>query len=296
MYFGTLGYFGIVVSATLELVDNEEYTEVTKEIPVNEFHEYYQQNIKGQGFPLFGGRLNLDQTEGIPLRSVCMEGFKADLTAPCSSTDSVPVREPVITPNFKAEPSFGTRIERIALQAIGHLSRFSARRILSLLWKRERSNMLRGSRLTRNEALHPPIKAFNMFKNSQLRTQWLQEYFIKPENLTEFLEVLGQNLKENDVRLINATIRPTPKDEFSILPYAEQDRYAVVICFSQIKTEREMNKTKAWIEAVNEHLLARGDIYYQPYMPYTTPEQFEEAYGSERVTAVSYTHLTLPTN
>ena len=32
-----------------------------------------------------------------------------------------------------------------------------------------------------------------------------------------------------------------------------------------------------------EYLLSQGDIYYQAYMPFTTQEQFERAYGKERV-------------
>lgn len=278
LYFGTLGYFGIVVSATLRLVDNDYYIEESEEIPTANFHEVYQKQIKEGGFPLFGGRLNLDQTEGNPLRTVCMVRYHRDPQAPEPSETNR-----VVTPNFKEEPAFGSRIERLALQAIGHYSRGAARRLLSRLWKRERSNMLQGARLTRNEALHPPIKAFNMFKNSELRTQWLQEYFIKPDNLANFLEYLGRVLRENEVRLINATIRPTPKDDYSILPYAEQERYAVVLCFSQIKTPKEMTRTKAWIDQVNRAIIGSGDVYYQAYMPFTTREQFEACYGVERV-------------
>jgi FAD/FMN-containing dehydrogenase len=122
-----------------------------------------------------------------------------------------------------------------------------------------------------------------MYKNSELRTQWLQEYFIKPEHLAGFLDYLGSVLRRNDVRLINATIRPTPQDKFSILPYAEQDRYAVVLCFSQVKTPKEMTRTKAWIDEVNNEIIRTGDVYYQAYMPFTTREQFEACYGVERV-------------
>ena len=109
--------------------------------------------------------------------------------------------------------------------------------------------------VSRNEVLHPPINVFQMFPASDLHGQWLQEYFVKPEKLVDFIKFLGPVLKENKVRLINATIRPTPEDRNSILPYATKGgRMAVVISFDQLKTEKEIAKTKAWIEQVNDYL------------------------------------------
>lgn len=275
--FGTLGYFGIVVSATLKLTDNEYLIENTKEVELSEFIDSYKGSVKGKGIPLFGGRLNLDNLEGEPLQKVCMVSYEKDV-----SHENVE-HAPLVTNHFYAEPTFGTRIERIALQALSHLSYFTTRRLIGKFWERERELMFAKRRMTRNEALHPPIKAFKFLHKSNLHAQWLQEYFIKEENLPNFLRFLGAKLKSNDVRLINATIRPTPKDSISILPYAEQDRYAVVICFSQLKTEEEIQKTKDWITVVNNYVVDQGDIYYQAYMPYATKELFEKCYGKEQI-------------
>lgn len=277
-YFGTLGYFGVVVSATLRLTKNEHYIEQTEEVGLDEFVSRYETSIKGHDIPLFGGRLVLDQVKGDPLRNVCMVRYEKDHEKMAAQGTEI-----VRTENFLEEPSLGTRIERISLQAIGHLSRVWARGLLSLFWKRERATMLRGRHLTRNEALHPPIKAFMMFKNSQLHTQWLQEFFIKKDYLADFLRFFGRTLKQNDVRLINATIRPTPKDNISILPYAEEDRFAVVICFDQLKTNRAIERTRRWIESVNQYVIENGDVYYQAYMPYATLDQFNICYGEQRI-------------
>ncbi len=273
-FFGTLGYFGVIVDITLKIVDNEHLIEKTEEIDIAQFHENYQTKIKGKDIPLFGGRLVLDNLGGAPLRNVCMVRYERDTEANAAAGAS---------PNFSPEPSLGTRIERIGLKLFAHLSNFSVRRLTSWFWERERASMLEGRRLTRNEALHPPINAFNMLHHSNLHAQWLQEYFIKEENIADFLRYLGPKLQEHNVRLINATIRPTPRDPISILPYAEQDRYAVVLSFSQVKSERAIAETKQWIEEVNQHLIETGDIYYQAYMPYATQEQFEQCYGKENV-------------
>lgn len=272
--FGTLGYFGVIVSATFQLADNEYLNERTTEIELDQFDEHYKTKIKGKDIPLFGGRLVLDNLEGNPLRKVCMVTYEKEKNQN---------KESLSTPEFAPEPKFGTRIQRMALQAFNHLPYQPCRHLIHQFWESERKAMLAGGRLTRNEALHPPINAFKILHHSNLHTQWLQEYFIKEENLPNFLRFLGAQLKANEVRLINATIRPTPKDKVSILPYADQDRYAVVICFSQEKTDQAIEQTKQWIQCVHEYLVAQGDVYYQAYMPFATREQFEQCYGKERI-------------
>jgi FAD/FMN-containing dehydrogenase len=122
-----------------------------------------------------------------------------------------------------------------------------------------------------------------MLHRSNLHAQWLQEYFLTKDELEPFLIFLGKTLKNNQVRLINATIRPTPKDELSILPYAEQDRFAVVISFAQKKTQKEIAKTEKWIKEVNAYLLDHQGVFYQAYMPFASREDFERSYGKERV-------------
>jgi len=276
--FGTLGWFGIVVDVTFKIRDNVHLVEKSERVELQDFDRVYKDKIKGKGIPLFGGRLCLDALKGNPLRYVEMDRFEED-----EKVDLKFKAIPLVTPNLFLEEESGTRMQRISLQATAHFTYFTVSRLLSNFWKRESDKMHQKTKMTLNEALHPPINALKMLHHSNLHSQWLQEYFIKPENLPYFLRYLGAELKANGVKLINATIRPTPKDTISILPYAEQDRYAVVLCFNQYKTQKEIARTRRWIEKVNRQLIAQGDVYYQAYMPYATQEQFETCYGKERV-------------
>ncbi len=268
--FGTLGYFGVVLKVTFNILENETLKEVTSEVSIDDFDADYKQNIKGKDIPLFGGRLVLDSTADNPLQRVFMNRFEKHADA-------------TISRKITQEPKRGKRIERIGLKLFAHLSSIFVQQLTKWFWNREKEAMFANKVMTRNEALHPPINAFMMLKESNLHTQWLQEYFIKPERLSNFLRFLGVTLKANDVRLINATIRPTPKDTISVLPYADDDRYAVVICFAQSKADAKIAKTKKWIEDVNAFLAKEGGVYYQAYMPYATREQFEACYGQENV-------------
>lgn len=279
--FGTLGYFGIIVSVKLKITDNEHLLEKTDgEIELEDFVQHYEKNIKHADIPLFGGRLVLDDLGGNPFRKVCMVRYERDTNANEASKKS---GQPVISENFKKEPKRGVRMERIALQILAHTSGWMARLVISKFWEKEKALMLAGRKITRNEALHPPINAFMMLKHSILHAQWLQEYFIKPNDLAPFLRYLGAEMKANGILSINATIRVTPKDNISILPYAEQDRYAVVICFRQLKTDKAIQNTKNVIENIHKYLVETGNIYYQAYMPFSTRDQFEACYGKERL-------------
>ena len=275
--FGTLGYFGVVASATFKLTDNENLIESTSVVDLDEFVAEYKTKIKDHDIPLFGGRLNLDNLSANPLREVYMVRYEREKNGGGT---------PIKTDRFDAENSYGTRMERIALQAVSHFSYFTSRRIIDRFWSKERQVMLSGRKLTRNEALHPPIKSFMMLHKSKLHSQWLQEYFISEQNLPNFLRYLGSELRNNDVRLVNATIRPTPQDKISILPYADKDCYAVVICFEQLKTNKAIAKTKQWMDNVTKYVISEGDVYYQAYMPFTTQKQFVDCYGEEKVAKV----------
>lgn len=273
--FGTLGYFGIVVSATLRLEDNTFLQERGVDVPIKDFTEYYKSNVKNnKNKPLLMGRLNID---GKPLTKVYFNTF--DKVLPEINLS----QSPIITESFEFEKHRGARIERIYLDAVGHLPKSWYDSLAKFYWDREVKIMDASRVATRNEIMHFGVKSFFQLHQSDLYTQWLQEYFISEENLPSFIEFLGETLEENDVRLLNASIRPVPKDEISVLPYAEKDRYAIVISFHQQKTKNEMQKTEKWIKEVQKKLLNTGDKWYQAYMPYATQEEFEQCYGPETV-------------
>ena len=271
--FGTLGYFGAIVDATLRIVDNDWLEQETREMVVDDFCQTYRAD---PSIPLLGGRLTLDGSdseEGAPLGRVYLQTFKKT-TRQLHSIES----------HFVPEKNWGTRSEKVGLAVYSWIPQKAVPRFVGSFWASEKRNMLKpGMILPRNEVLHPPINAMRIFHKSNLHAEWLQEYFIAPERLSAFLTFLGRILRDNQVRLLNATIRPVQKDEISILPYAERMRHAVVLCFAQMKTKKEIAKTEQWIKEVNQKISRDGDVYYQAYMPYATREQFETCYGKERV-------------
>lgn len=270
--FGTLGYFGIIVEATFDVVPNDVLIEEAVLVDRDQFQTVYEQEVKGRDRPLFRGRIVPDLWSDDPLREIYLVSYRKA------------GEEEALAPRvWTQEPKQGTLKERIALKLISYVSLSSFHSLTKRYWDLEKKVMQMQRAMTRNEALHPPINAMKILHNSKVHAEWLQEYFVEKEKLPAFLQFLGSELKASDVKLVNASVRPVPQDDISILPYAEKERYAVVLCFAQEKTDTEIAKTRAWMERVNAHLARTGGVFYQAYMPYATVAEFEACYGKERI-------------
>ncbi|MTI13062.1 hypothetical protein E1189_08555 [Sansalvadorimonas verongulae] len=131
--------------------------------------------------------------------------------------------------------------------------------------------------ISRSQAMEEPIEAL---ENKAPDTRnILQEYFIPPDQLQPFLEALQLWIKTHkNVELINGTVRWVNADHDSLLPYAPQDRFAVVLSINLPDTPAA---EKAMIQSTRELIdatLNLGGRYYLPYILYATPNQFNHAY------------------
>lgn len=258
---GSYGQFGIIVQAEIALAENEELLEQGKSIKPEDYVEYFEQHVlTDPKARMHLYRLSLDPDH------LLEEGIAVNY-------DLVGQPGGKVTPHLVEEGVRGTRMDRILL----HLARrFKFMR--SLYWKDESLRIqYNQDALTRNQIMRPPINA--ALHHSTAESEWLQEYFVAGKDLAPFLKKLGAILKENDVPLLNATVRYVKQDHRSEMGYARAgDRYAVVLFFTQSLQKEEVEQTKKWIQQVNDELAACGGSYYLPYQPFATQEQFEASY------------------
>ncbi|MEI8328932.1 MAG: FAD-binding protein [Chlamydiia bacterium] len=99
--FGTMGYFGVIVEATLQIVDNEVLMGDVRQADTRQFEELYQTIEHDPSIPLFGGRLSLDAIQGNPLREVAMLSYRK------TAAQGV-----IAQRRIELEPVRGTRISR----------------------------------------------------------------------------------------------------------------------------------------------------------------------------------------
>ncbi|WP_165397077.1 FAD-binding protein [Legionella sainthelensi] len=263
---GGFGLFGIVVSAEIELTDNENLVEQSTDVSIEDYVKHFRDNVQtDDNIRMHLFRLSLDPNNLLG-NGVAVNYSKVD--------DSGPVKSEKIT----KEGDNGTRMDRIMVNV--------ARRsgyVRQKYWESERHRLLNNeTQMTTNEIMQPPINA--MFNNSVSESEWLQEFFVPGENLADFIKELGQLLTANEVALLNSSVRFVKKDEHSTLGYArEGDRFAVVLCFNQALKQSEIIKTKKWIRAANDLVIKHGGTFYLPYQQFATQEQFEKGYGKEHV-------------
>lgn len=260
LVLGGYGLFGIIVEAEISLIENQNLLEWGEEVAPKDYAEYFKRHIiPSEDVVMHLYRLSLNPKHLLQTGvAVSYSSFKTGFTPTAS--------------DLWDEQDGGSRIERILLQLARNLSF-----IRSLYWIKEKKNMLHDKRITRNELMRAPIQA--AFNQSHADAEWLQEYFVKAEELGPFLEVLGGILQTNKVRLLNATVRYVKRDESAEMAYAKNgDRFAVVLYFTQTLSTEEIQKTKRWVRKVIDYLTIHDGTYYLPYQHFAKKNQFKQCY------------------
>ncbi|ARH00994.1 FAD-binding protein [Legionella micdadei] len=259
------GIYGIVTKVKLQLIDNEKLYERAVEVAPDDYAKHLRENVQGnEKIRMHLYRLSLDP-KNLLGSGVAVDYVKEDEDPPCT------------TPHLTQEGDRGTRFNQVMINV--------ARRVpwvRKKYWEGERDRLLANNSpaMTTNEIMQPPINA--MFNPSVSEAEWLQEYFLPEDQLADFLKELGRLLQENDVALLNASVRFVKYNEAthkSPLSYASSgDRFAVVLCFNQSLEPSEIIKAKKWLRAAQHMAVERGGSYYLPYQHVSSPEDFNRAY------------------
>ncbi|MDR3503249.1 MAG: FAD-binding protein [Legionella sp.] len=258
---GGLGLYGIIVSATIALTDNELLKEKGVAVEPEQYVQHFRDSvITDPNTRMHLYRLSLDPNNLLG-SGVSVSYVKED--------ESKPVQD-----NLRPEAAHGTRFDRIMINMARHSSWARQK-----YWDMERTRLLanESEAMSVNKIMQPPINA--MFNASKSETEWLQEFFLPEENLAEFLKELGTLLQENDVALLNASVRFVKQNDRSPMSYAHDgDRFAVVLCFNQSLEETAIIKARKWIRQAQHLTVEKGGAYYLPYQHISNPEDFHAAY------------------
>lgn len=255
------GLFGIIYRVNLKLADNENLQRQTVDVPIDQYHDYFNANLKDDEHTrLHLFRLNLDP------KNLLKTGF----TETYVKVDDTPRLK---TENYSLEAANGTRLQRVLVNIA---RRFGWLR--KLWWDNEHQEYLNNHpMMTTNEIMQAPINA--MFNTSVSEAEWLQEFFLPGEKLAEFLNEFGSLLTKNNVSLLNATVRFVKQNNKSPMSYAyDADRFAVVICFNQSLRPSDVIKAKKWLRKAQNMAVEKGGTYYLPYQDVSSPEDFAKSY------------------
>ena len=111
-----------------------------------------------------------------------------------------------------------------------------------------------------------------------MSTYVLQEYFIPESGFLGFAQEMAQLLRRRNVEALNVSIRHSPQDRVSALPWAPVEVFSFVLYYKQRTWTRARDEVGVWTRELIALALRHGGRYYLPYQLHATVDQFHAAY------------------
>ena len=262
LVLGGYGLFGIILEAELRVIPNQRYRLERRIVASDRFSSTFFEMIRqSPGAGMAYGRLRVDPDHF--LEEAMIYVFYPD---PASDGSLPPLA------NQKS-----TRLKRLVFRgsvgsAYGKELRWNAERGLS--------EHVGSARFSRNQLLHEPVEVYQ--DRSNRTTDILHEYFLPVDALEAFLEKMRTLRSQHDVDLLNVTVRHLLEDFDTVLRYADQEMFSLVLLFTQERTRPAEEAMARYTREMIEAALSLGGRYYLAYRPHATRDQFHRAYPRAR--------------
>ena len=266
---GGYGLFGVLLDVDLQVVKNEVYERSTRYMGYKDVAEFYKREIaNNDNIGLFYGRLSVSPSSYLEEAAVHVYK-KTEFARPLP-----PLEEPKhdwvsrLVINFSKTGSFGRRI-RWALEKHAEAG------LHQCISRNQAMNADDGCLVTRNQEMDDSMK---YLKNRLRDTDILQEYFIPPDRMSDFIDGLRGVVVRNGANLLNVTLRVVHKDTVTALPYAKEDMFAFVLYFNQKFNEKDAAILQKTTTDLIDLSIGLKGTYYLPYQLYYSPQQLNAAY------------------
>lgn len=109
-------------------------------------------------------------------------------------------------------------------------------------------------------------------------TYVLQEYFVPERHFLPFAREMAKLLQRHEVEALNVSIRHSPADRISVLPWAREDVFSFVLYYKQRTWSSAREAVGRWTRELVDAVLRHQGRYYLPYQLHATRAQFEAAF------------------
>ncbi|BDT61404.1 FAD-binding protein [Massilia varians] len=109
-------------------------------------------------------------------------------------------------------------------------------------------------------------------------TYVLQEYFIPVRHFAAYARAMAATIRQHDALVLNVSVRHSPADSTSLLPWAKEEVFSFVVYYKQRTHAASRRRVAEWTRATIDTALAFGGRYYLPYQLHATRAQFDRAY------------------
>lgn len=252
---GGYGGLGVIVEATLPLVENSKLVRQTQVMPLSDYVQFFaSQVLDNPDMVMHNGILYTDDYDSV--RAVSYLRTDAPLT--------VTERLVPLDRDYKAM--------RAALAVAGSNGSAKVRESLvdPLLLKRPQVQW-------RNHEASLDVRELQPISGPGY-SYVLQEYFVPQAQLEHFVAGMREVLRAHKVKVANISIRHAKADPGTLLAWAREDTFALVIYYRQGVSPDERAAVANWTRQLIVLAIAHQGSYYLPYQIHASREQFLAAY------------------
>jgi FAD/FMN-containing dehydrogenase len=259
LFYGCIGGYGglgIIVEATLELVENQKVERVSQELAIKDYKEFFFRNVRASETAVFHNG-DIYPPAYNTVRAITWSVTDRPVTIP-DRLMPVQTRYWVNTLAYfiDSEVPFGKELRAQVVDPLSHMGDL-------VVWRNYEASYVVGE-------LEPISRTHS--------TYVLQEYFVPVQHFDEFVPKMAKILRQYDVNVINVSIRHANKDPGSLLAWAKEESFSLVIYYKQGVRSGDKTEVGIWTRELIEAALSVGGSYYLPYQIHATDEQFHLAY------------------
>ena len=252
---GGYGGLGVIVEATLPLVENSKLVRQTQLMPLGDYAQFFASQVRGNpDMVMHNGILYTDDYDSV--RAVSYLRKDAPLT--------------VIERLVPLDRDYKAMRAALAVASSNGGAKVRESVVDPLLLKRPQVQW-------RNHEASLDVRELQPISGTDY-SYVLQEYFVPEAQLEPFVAGMRDVLKAHKVKVANISIRHAKADPGTLLAWAREDTFALVIYYRQGVSPSERAAVGDWTRQLIDLAIAHQGSYYLPYQIHASREQFLAAY------------------
>lgn len=268
---GGYGLFGVILSATLDVVPNDVYRSERLEIDYRQFPGTFERIAADPSIGLTYAHLStapkslLQETLVYQYRKVPEDqGLRR---APLGEVSSTRLRR--LTVNLAKKNDLFKAWKWWSEKHLEH--RFES----CTITRQTAQGSGEACLVSRNDPMHDSVAyLFNALPDE---TDILHEYFIPRAKLLPFIDGMRAIFRAQDANLVNASIRAVGREE-NALSYAPGPAFSVVLYLNQPTTAEGTARMARLTSDLIDLTIAQGGRFFLPYQLHYSPEQLRRSY------------------
>ncbi len=268
---GGYGLFGVILSATLDVVPNDIYRSERALIDYREFPATFARIAADPSVGL--SYVHLSTAPGSLLQEALVYQYRrfpedqALLRTPLAEVASTKVRR--LTVNLAKKNDLFKSWKWWSEKNLEH------RLESCTVTRAQAQGSGEACLVARNDPMHDSVAY--LFNNLPGETDILHEYFVPRANIVPFIDGMRTIFQDEKANLVNASIRAVGVED-NALSYAPAPAFSVVLYLNQPTTDDGNARMRKLTGDLIDLTLAHGGRFFLPYQLHYSPEQLARSY------------------